>query len=36
MLKDLLAYTRNRNNSVWIAPSSEVVTFINNQRVTKK
>ena len=36
MLKDLLTYACNPDNRVWIAPSSEVATFVNNQQVTKK
>ena len=36
MLKDLLAYAQNPDNRVWIAPVTEVATFIAYQQAARK
>jgi peptidoglycan/xylan/chitin deacetylase (PgdA/CDA1 family) len=36
MLKDLLAYAQNPDNRVWIAPVTEVATFIADQQAARK
>ena len=36
MLKDLLAYARNPDNRVWIAPVTEVAIFIADQQAARK
>ena len=36
MLKDLLAYAQNPDNRVWIAPVTEVATFIAEQQAARK
>ena len=36
MLKGLLAYARNPDNRVWIAPVTEVATFIADQQAARK
>ena len=36
MLKDLLAYAQNPDNRAWIAPVTEVATFIADQQAARK